>query len=166
MEDNNSIEFDFSDGDIEIGVDNTAATVPDGWYICKITSAKATKKFNDKVGQEVINVSVGLAVDEGPFKGAFGSGFLPLDDPRQYAAKIRKSFFRALGVEETEFSMKIGLNEDGTAAELKGVVGERVGAKLETTSRDGRDFLQVPFNSYIPVEEVPDNNGDTDDSGF
>lgn len=153
-----SIEFDFSDGDIEVSVDNTAATVPDGWYVCKIVSAKANKKFNEKVGAELITVSIGLAIDEGPFAGAFGSGFLPVDDSRQYAAKIRKAFFKALGVDENEFSIRIGRNEDGTGAELKGVIGERVGAKLETQSRDGRDFLQVPFNSYIPADEVDAND--------
>lgn len=149
-----SIDFDFSEGDVVIGVDNTSATIPDGWYVCKVVSAKATKKFNEKVGKELISVSLGLSIDEGPFAGAFASGFLPIDDSRQYAAKIRKRFFAALGIDENEFTIRIGRNEDGTGAELKGVIGERVGVKLETNSRDGRDFMQAAMDAYIPAEDV------------
>lgn len=165
MEDNNEIEFDFSNGDVEIDVDNNNAVVPDGWYVLKITSATAKKKFNEKVGAEVINCSPGLVIDEGPFAGTFVSMFLPFQDPRPYAAKIRKAFFRAIGVDDTEFRVRFAANTEGKA-ELQDVIGERIGAMVKTNTRDGKDFIQVAFDSIVPVDEVPNNNGDNDDSPF
>lgn len=163
MDDNTEYEFDFSEGDVEIGVDNSNASVPDGWYVCKITSAKADKKLNVKLGVPTISVNIGLSIEEGPYAGAYASMYLPLDDPRMYAAKIRKNFFAALGINSDEFVAQIGQNEDRTAAELKGVKGERVGAMLKTSSRDGRDFLQCEFGTVCPVDEVPSNDDDTSD---
>lgn len=161
----NELDFDFSEsGEIEVEVDSSNAETPDGWYLCKITSANCKKKFNEKVGDEVINASFGLLIDEGPYAGGFASMYFPVSDPRQFASKTRMKVLQALGLTKDEAEntrFRITRNTEGNA-ELQGFIGERIGCMLKNEVRDERTFLQVHRDNVCRPEDLPSSEDDSE----
>lgn len=148
--------FEFDGEELDLDIDNSTAEIPRGYYVCEITRAVVTQKYNDD-GDKMINAQVGLKIAEGPYEGAFASMYLGLNNQKQVPSRIRRAFFNALtdGGADGELKVKVVKNTEGKP-ELDGVVGERIGALLETNDKG---FLQVAMDNIIPADEVVTETG-------
>lgn len=143
--------FDFDGEELDLDIDNSTAEIPAAYYVCEITRAVVTQKYND-AGEKMINAQVGLKIAEGPYEGTFASMYLGLNNQKQIPSRIRRAFFNALtgGAADGEIKVKVVKNTEGKP-ELADVVGERIGALLKSNEKG---FLQVEMDNIVPADEV------------